>query len=133
MKEFPGAKIVASSYDAFLSELDKVRSALPVVTQEMGDTWIYGVPSDPLKNAKYRAANRLREACLASGSCDNSDARIQNFTRLFLKNPEVGAAAPLAARFDRPSRARTHARTHTRTPTHLRPWVLRTHTLPFSS
>lgn len=89
MKEFPGAKIMASSYDTFLGELDKVRSTLPVVTAEMGDTWIYGVPSDPLKNAQFRAANRLRESCLAAGHCDNSDSRIQNFTRLLLKVPEV--------------------------------------------
>ena len=29
------------------------------VTQEIGDTWIYGVPSDPLKVARYREVARL--------------------------------------------------------------------------
>ena len=29
-------------------------AALPVVTQEIGDTWLYGCPSDPLKNVIFR-------------------------------------------------------------------------------
>ena len=40
---------------------------MPVVTQEIGDTWIHGVASDPLKVARYREIARLRESWLAQG------------------------------------------------------------------
>ena len=33
-------------------------SALPVITKEMGDTWVYGCPSDPQKVARMRVINR---------------------------------------------------------------------------
>jgi hypothetical protein len=41
--------------------------ALPVLTQEIGDTWIYGVPSDPLKVAHFRELLRLRRRWIGSG------------------------------------------------------------------
>lgn len=49
---FPKAKLVASSLDDYaLSILDDpaVYNALPVVTQEIGDSWLYGAPADPIK------------------------------------------------------------------------------------
>src|SRR6185437_14630783 len=47
---------------------------LPVVTAEVGDTWIYGVSSDPLKVARYRAMARLREAWITKGAFQCGDA-----------------------------------------------------------
>ena len=38
-----------------------------MVTQEIGDTWIYGVPSDPIKVARYREVARLRKEWLEEG------------------------------------------------------------------
>ena len=40
-KEYPNATIVASTFDEFLDEVDKsgLRSTLPVVTEEVGDSW----------------------------------------------------------------------------------------------
>lgn len=42
---------------------------LPVVTGEIGDTWIYGVGSDPIKVRNYRAVMRMRSQCIWDGSC----------------------------------------------------------------
>jgi len=42
--------------------VEPYRERLPIVTQEIGDTWISGVPSDPLKVARYSigaAAERM--------------------------------------------------------------------------
>ncbi len=44
------------------------RDKLPVVTEEIGDTWIHGCASDPLKVARYREMARLREAWIAKGA-----------------------------------------------------------------
>jgi hypothetical protein len=45
-----------------------------VVTQEIGDTWIHGVGSDPLKVARYREVARLREQWIAGGKFKVGDA-----------------------------------------------------------
>ena len=63
-------------------------SKLPVVTQEIGDTWLYGCPSDPLKNVIFREISRRRAACVASKRCDPTDKTFQRFDRLLTKIPE---------------------------------------------
>ena len=37
-----------------------LRAQLPVITQEIGDTWIHGVGTDPKKVAQYRELLRWR-------------------------------------------------------------------------
>jgi hypothetical protein len=60
-RQFPNAAITASSLSEVAEAVDAHRDGLPVVTQEIGDTWIYGVPSDPIKVARYREVARLRK------------------------------------------------------------------------
>ena len=65
---FPNAEVLSSrSFDDFADAVWPVRHTLPVVTQELGDTWIYGASSDPLKVAQVRAASRLYGACMRQG------------------------------------------------------------------
>jgi hypothetical protein len=71
---FPGADVRASTMDAFAAHLPEVGDGLPVVTAEVGDTWIYGVGSDPRKEAQFRALLRLRRDLEGSGaSADDLD------------------------------------------------------------
>jgi hypothetical protein len=60
-KRFPTATIRSSTFDAFFTEANKpeVKRLLPVVTQEIGDGWLYGVPSDPLKNVRAAPTSDL--------------------------------------------------------------------------
>jgi hypothetical protein len=60
-KRFPNATVTASNLSQVATAVDAFRDRLPVVTQEIGDTWIYGVPSDPKKVARYREVARLRK------------------------------------------------------------------------
>ena len=55
----PEAVIIASTLDAFGAEMWARRAQFPVVTQEIGDSWIHGAASDPLKLARFRALQRL--------------------------------------------------------------------------
>jgi hypothetical protein len=85
-QQFPGAAVVASSFDDFVGPLlgAAPRLALPVVTAEIGDTWIHGAASDPGKLSDFRALLRLRRA-----SADRwDDAEFAAFSRLLLKIPE---------------------------------------------
>eukprot|EP00892_Ulva_mutabilis_P005410 jgi/Ulvmu1/3240/UM150_0013.1 len=85
---FPGATVKASTFEKFVDKLAPHADALPVVTGEIGDTWIHGVASDPVKMKEYRAMMRMRSQCLYDGGCVIQDPAFQNFTRLFLKVPE---------------------------------------------
>ena len=42
--------------------------------EEIGDTWIYGCASDPLKVARYREISRMRDAWIAKGALQVGDA-----------------------------------------------------------
>ncbi|KJL33488.1 DUF5054 domain-containing protein [Microbacterium azadirachtae] len=70
----PGARIVASSLDDFARALLPHREALPVVTEEIGDTWIHGAGADPLLTAGLGVLQRLRTAWLREGLLDPSSA-----------------------------------------------------------
>ncbi len=64
-KRFPNATITPTSLTEMANAADPYRSGLPVVTGEIGDSWIHGVASDPLKVARYREVARLREQWIA--------------------------------------------------------------------
>ncbi len=66
-KQFPNATVTAASLSEIANAVEAYRGSLPVVTQEIGDTWIYGVPSDPVKVARYREVARLRREWIAQG------------------------------------------------------------------
>jgi hypothetical protein len=87
-RRWPAAEVLASDFDAFAAPLAAAAVAgevsLPVVTAEIGDTWIYGVASDPGKLSDYRALLRY-----AAASPDRGDeARFDAFARMLLKIPE---------------------------------------------
>lgn len=57
--ENPDAVVTASTLDAFGAEMWKRREEFPVVTDEIGDSWIHGTATDPQKLARFRALQRL--------------------------------------------------------------------------
>lgn len=83
--QFPGADVQASTFEDFVASLEPIKSKLPVVTKELGDTWIQGSASDPRKVAEMRALMRVRAACLENTGCSLSDDRLYNSSRFLLK------------------------------------------------
>lgn len=75
----PGAEVVGSTLDAFAADLRPAVPDLPVVTSEIGDTWIHGVGSDPRKVARLRELLRLRRAWAAEGMVAPDDSRLRGF------------------------------------------------------
>jgi len=65
--QFPKAAVRATDLTTIANAVKPYEHALPVVTQEIGDTWIYGVPSDPFKVARFRELLRLRRRWIGSG------------------------------------------------------------------
>jgi len=85
---YPGARVVPTNLSVIADALEPVRPKLPIVTKEMGDTWIYGVGSDPGKVARYRELCRLRNEWLSKGSLKCGGAIDLDFTRKLILAPE---------------------------------------------
>lgn len=85
---FPGAQVISSTLDNFTSILMAHKDSLPVIDQDLTDTWLMGAPSDPLKLASARALDRAATACLADGTCKMDDPAFYNFSRQAIKNGE---------------------------------------------
>ena len=66
-RQFPAATIQAASLTDIANAVEPLRGNLPVMTQEIGDTWIHGVASDPVKLARIRELVRLRSEWVAQG------------------------------------------------------------------
>ena len=64
---FPNAEITACNLSDIAVAIQPYRDKLPVVTGEIGDTWIYGPPGDPKKLSRYREVARLRDGWIAKG------------------------------------------------------------------
>ena len=59
-KKYPDAQIVAATLDDVAKRVGEIKD-LPVITEEIGDTWIYGTGSDPKKVSGYLALLRYIE------------------------------------------------------------------------
>ena len=79
---------MASTLDNYFSAVEPIRSLLPVVDKEIGDTWIQGDASDPRKCAEVRAIGRALGSCFHWGDCSPDDPRVWNSTRIFAKTFE---------------------------------------------
>ena len=78
-KQFPKAKVSGANLSDIALAVEPYKGNLPVVTQEIGDTWIYGVASDPVKVARYREVMRLRKEWAGRGKFkvgDSTDVRL---------------------------------------------------------
>jgi hypothetical protein len=81
--QFPGAVIRAASLTDIAEAVLPFRSQLPVLTQEIGDTWIHGVASDPTKLARYRELLRLRADWVKRGAIAPGDEQDLAFLQRF--------------------------------------------------
>ncbi|MEI3040005.1 MAG: DUF5054 domain-containing protein [Victivallales bacterium] len=61
LARYRGAQVRSSTLDELAERLLKHKNKYPVVTKEIGDTWIHGIGSDPKKVADFRELLRLRK------------------------------------------------------------------------
>ncbi|HET9177294.1 MAG TPA: DUF5054 domain-containing protein [Terriglobia bacterium] len=87
-KQFPNAKVSAANLSEIALAVEPYKANLPVVTQEIGDTWIYGVASDPVKVARYRGVMRMRKQWLAEGKFKPGDSTDLRLLQHLLLPPE---------------------------------------------
>lgn len=78
-KRYPNARLVAASFNEIAEELYGMKNKLPIVTSEIGDTWIYGYGSEPLRMAKYRVVSNLYANWIREGKLNEEDDATLNF------------------------------------------------------
>ena len=81
---FPDATIKAATLNDVAAAVARVRDQLPLVTSEIGDTWIYGCASDPYKVARYRTMVRLRRDWVSQRKFASGDSTDRNLLRHLL-------------------------------------------------
>jgi len=77
-KKYPGAEIFASNLDAYATGLTLIREKLPVITEEIGDTWIHGTGTDPKKVSALRSLMRLDNAWEQDGTWDKNNSLLDD-------------------------------------------------------
>lgn len=78
-KKYPDYEISAGRLDDIAESLWNVRDKLPVVEDEIGDTWIHGVATDPFKTAAFRTLCDLKTKWLAEGKLQKDSEEYQKF------------------------------------------------------
>ncbi|KAK7504494.1 hypothetical protein BaRGS_00004360, partial [Batillaria attramentaria] len=86
--QFRNAMVQGSSLDAYVTALLAAKATLPQFDLEIGDPWIHGVSSDPVKTAQYRAFCRVFDKCMETGRCSGDDPRVVDAVRYLTKIPE---------------------------------------------
>lgn len=99
-KRYPNARLIASSFNEIAEELLTMQNELPVVTSEIGDSWIYGYGSAPVRMAKFRALSDLYSTWLREKKIDKNSDEALNFA------VELGLIAEHTQGFD----VKTHLR-----------------------
>jgi hypothetical protein len=83
--QYPNAKITPTSLTEIANAIEPYRKTFPVLTNEIGDTWIHGVSSDPLKLARFREMARLRQRWINEGQFaigDSTDIALLRYVLL---------------------------------------------------
>ena len=63
-------------------------SSLPVISKEIGDTWIQGIAADPRKMAELQAASSGYRQCIPDTQCNITDPQVKNASLFSIKLPE---------------------------------------------
>lgn len=78
-KRYPKAQLICASFNEIAKELLAIQESLPVVTSEIGDTWIYGYGGAPIRMAKFRALSTLYSKWLKEGKLEQASDASLNF------------------------------------------------------
>ncbi|MGN0535953.1 MAG: DUF5054 domain-containing protein, partial [Eubacterium sp.] len=77
--EFPDYDVQAGTLDDYAEAIWQVKDKLPVVEDEIGDTWIHGSAADPYKSACLRELMRLKAHWLADGTMKKDSEEYRGF------------------------------------------------------
>ena len=77
-EKYPNAHIEAGTLDDFAKSALSIQDSFPVITEELGDTWIHGAGTDPLKVSWFRRLLSLKDKWIAEGRLTEDSQEYQN-------------------------------------------------------
>lgn len=83
-EKYPFADVFATGLDEFANDLFEIRHLLPVVTSEIGDSWIHGSTTDPYKAAAQRELMELKRKWLQDKSLKEDSEEYECFSNAVL-------------------------------------------------
>ena len=88
-QRFPSANLVASTLDAFTRHVmaSSHLSRLPILTHDIGDSWLYEAAADPIKLSVFREARRITRAAIRAGHLSSTNPMLMRYSRRLLKGP----------------------------------------------
>ncbi|MGL5021273.1 MAG: DUF5054 domain-containing protein [Mycoplasmatales bacterium] len=87
-KMYPDYEVFASTMDAFAKVVWENRNLLKVVTEEIGDTWIHGIGSDPKNMSDYYKLMNLQEKWINNGQLCVNSSEYFDFNEQLMLVPE---------------------------------------------
>lgn len=70
--KYPDYEVTAGRLDDYANQIWEIRNKLPIVTKEIGDSWIHGSATDPYKAASLRTLISLKNKWFTDGTLDKS-------------------------------------------------------------
>lgn len=83
-REYPDYEVTAGSMDDFADVIWEKRNLLPVIENEIGDTWIHGSAADPYKSAALRELMALKNKWLENSSMVKNSKEYIDFSDALL-------------------------------------------------
>jgi hypothetical protein len=78
-KRYPKAQVIVTTLNEVANVMMGMKNLFPVLTSEIGDTWIYGYGSSPIRMAKYRVLLSLYSKWLREKKIDMYSESTLNF------------------------------------------------------
>lgn len=78
--KFSGYEIEAGTIDDYAELIWEIRDKLPVLENEIGDTWIHGSASDPYKSSALRQLMVLKQEWIANGTMQKNSKEYIGFS-----------------------------------------------------
>lgn len=94
---FPNAAVTCSTLEDFTADILAVsanRTDLPLVTADIGNSWIRAAPSDPVKLARLQQARAVFDDCVSSGGCPRDDNKSSVYALLVMSAAEHNFGLP---------------------------------------
>lgn len=86
--KYPDYTVCASTMDNYVAKLLQADIKLPVVTEEIGDTWIHGIASDPKKMRDYNRITALVAKWIDNKQMTTNDSFYLEFISNLMLVPE---------------------------------------------
>lgn len=83
-EKYPGYTVVGGTLDDYAEQIWEIRDRLPVITSEIGDSWIHGAATDPYKAGALRTLIACKNEWLSDGTMSRDSEEYKSLCSFIL-------------------------------------------------